>query len=1711
MTSIPDPKTRPSRIYLLAIDLLLALILLAGAYFRFVGLDWGEYQYLHPDERFLVWVGTDITPVKCADPAISPSDCPSDQKIWMGFSEYFDTVNSTLNPQNRGHGFYVYGTLPMFLTRYVVEWVYGHSGFNEMTDVGRALSALADLLTIYIVFLIAARVYDRRVGLLAAAFYAGTVLLIQQSHFFTMDTFLNLFICLAIYFAARVATQHIPDEQEGRYQDNPEQSINLSDPLEIGDGVPNGAVRVVPYAVPADSWSSAFSAEVAAFFKNPLFLLSLGFGVALGCAVASKLNAAPVALMLPAAFGLRYLSTPSSLRSRRLFEFVGYLAVGAIVSILVFRIFQPYAFSGPGFFGMMPNQRWVDNIREQRNQAAGDVDFPPALQWARRPIWFSAQNMVLWGLGLPLGILSWAGFLWAGWRMLADKKTGHPEFHRHVLLWGWTAFYFTWQSLQFNPTMRYQLPIYPTLVIFAAWAVIALYDLGKDHLEGGVRWGQVLAVALGGLVLLGTFAWAFAFTRIYTRLITRVAASRWIFQNIPGPVNLKMDTSDGEFNQPLSVPNGFSLQAGQPLTIDFTPRASGLLSEVFLPHALDISADPAIKEMTVEIWEAGMEEPLAVGTISSDFNSVADPRGDGYTLPLDEAITLEENTPYRLILSIDGGNGLLSLNGGAPANEGDWDDGLPLRTDGYDGFGGIYQPGLNFNMYTVDNAEKLTRFLGILDQTDYLLISSNRQWGSLPRLPERFPLTTAYYRSLLGCPEERSILSCYNAAKPGMFRGDLGYELVQVFQSDPSIGTFSINDQPAEEAFTVYDHPKVLIFKKTEDYDPARVKDILGSVDLSQVVHITPKKAGSYPANLMLPAARWAEQREGGTWAGLFDTSALQNRYPFVAVIIWYLSVALSGVLVYPILRLALPGLDDRGYPLARTFGMLLLSYLVWLAGSMRISSTRLMITVIVLIIALVSGILAYYQRGELKLPRGKRWTYFLVVEGLFLAFFLIDLWIRRANPDLWHPWKGGEKPMDFSYFNAILKSTTFPPYDPWYAGGYLNYYYYGLVMVGVLVKWLGIVPSIAYNLIIPTLFAMIAMGAFSVTWNLVAARNKAEVQAAQSGGNLRPAYLYWISLAGAVGMAVLGNLGTVRMILQGYQRLIAPGGVISDVGLFTRMLWTVQGFFKAFSGSSLPYGLGDWYWIPSRAIPAPGDVEPITEFPFFTVIYADLHAHLIALPVTLLALAFVIGIVLGRFRWKGVIGTAAGFLLGGLAIGALRPTNTWDFYTYLALGCVALVYAVWRYYQPPENASSHRLAVFYNLPDLSQRLLAAVGAVLLLVGLSILLYQPFSSWFALGYNKIDVWKGTHTPLSSYLVHWGVFLFVIIVWMVWETHDWLASTPLSSLKKLDPYKIFIQLALIFLLIAVVILTIALKVGIAWFVLPLAAWAGVLLLRPGMTDAKRIVLFLVGTGLILTLMVEAIVLRGDIGRMNTVFKFYLQVWTFFAISAAAGLGWLVLSLPAWSSRWRTAFQVTLAALVAGAMLYPMLSTMAKIEDRIDPRTPSTLDGMAFMQYANYVEEWGNMDLSQDYRAIRWMQENVKGSPVIVEANLRNLYRWGSRFSIYTGLPGVVGWEWHQQQQRAVLPGNWVSERIAEVDNFYLTPDIQQAVNFLKKYGVRYIILGQQERGHYNNPRLLQERGYADGLGLEKFAAANGDLWNEVYRDGDTVIYEVPQQN
>jgi hypothetical protein len=112
------------------------------------------------------------------------------------------------------------------------------------------------------------------------------------------------------------------------------------------------------------------------------------------------------------------------------------------------------------------------------------------------------------------------------------------------------------------------------------------------------------------------------------------------------------------------------------------------------------------------------------------------------------------------------------------------------------------------------------------------------------------------------------------------------------------------------------------------------------------------------------------------------------------------------------------------------------------------------------------------------------------------------------------------------------------------------------------------------------------------------------------------------------------------------------------------------------------------------------------------------------------------------------------------------------------------------------------------------------------------------------------------------------------------------------------------------------------------------------------------------------------------------------------------------------------------MLIGTALYPPLAARAKILDRFSQEAqPHTLDGMAYMDKAQYFDNNRDMKLAQDKAAIRWMLEYVEGSPVILEGNTPG-YRWGNRFAIYTGLPAVMGWDWHQRVRR---PGDWGERR------------------------------------------------------------------------------------
>ena len=639
-------------------------------------------------------------------------------------------------------------------------------------------------------------------------------------------------------------------------------------------------------------------------------------------------------------------------------------------------------------------------------------------------------------------------------------------------------------------------------------------------------------------------------------------------------------------------------------------------------------------------------------------------------------------------------------------------------------------------------------------------------------------------------------------------------------------------------------------------------------------------------------------------------------------------------------------------------------------------------------------------------------------------------------------------------------------------------------MLVGTPVKLLGIVPSIAYNFILPTLFAIVATSAFSIGWNLLDGRYPKGTSRRITDRGLR-SIVNGPSIAGlaaALLMAVLGNLGAVQMVFQAFARVGAPGGVITDSHFFQRLVWAGQGVYKNLAeGITLPIGRGEWYWNPSRTIP-PGPGNEITEFPFFTFLYSDLHAHMIVLMLALFVIAWALATVRARR-------TSLFSLVGGaLVIGALYPTNLSDIYTYLPVGLTALVYAIWRAKDAPQMRW---------LPDLSpkvKRIILTVLSLAVLTALSFWLYAPYRDAYSQAYSKLDPWTASRTPISSYLTHWGLYLFVIFSWLVWETRQWMAATPVSALKKLKPFQLLLELALALFIVFLLYLAYK-KVSVGWIALPLGAWAGILMLRPKQSDMKRLALFWIGTALLITVVVELYTVRGDIGRMNTIFKFYLQAWTLLAVSGGAAFAWMLFDFHTWLPRWRNAWQTILIILFACAVLYTITATTDKVSDRINVNAPHTLDSMEYMAHAEF---WDTtvMDLSQDYRAIRWMQENVQGSPVIVETNCPE-YRWCSRFTIYTGLPGVVGWNWHQRQQRALTPPNLITDRVDAIGNFYTTTDIAYARDFLAKYDVRYIVVGQLEGIYY------------PGNGLLKFELYNGTIWKTVYSDVQTTIYEVIQ--
>jgi hypothetical protein len=422
----------------------------------------------------------------------------------------------------------------------------------------------------------------------------------------------------------------------------------------------------------------------------------------------------------------------------------------------------------------------------------------------------------------------------------------------HLLPLIWVGGFFVFMGTRWAYSMRYFLPIYPFLCLFAAWALIELWQRlrceapseGASHVERGARKPRaILPALLMGGVLAGTFAWAWAFTgAVYRQDHTRIQASQWIYENIPASFHLAIETPEGLRHASVSAPEGLIITSLMPYVQPFSPLASGELAGLEISHAALLGPGKPGSLRIVVAADAAGENPLAEATLSVEYQE-NDPTGPALAAAFPGGRVEAGQIYYLIVSQVSGGS--VQVSRSVISNE-NWDEGLPVSLEGQVPAGQVYRF-LEMEVRWYDDENKRQMFLANLAQVDYIFLPSQRGIWSTCRLPRTYPMTMEYYRAL--------------------FDGRLGFDLAAVFTvplrfgplqiSDvggtvawnrtPSLPVFNNHLLAAEEAFSVYDHPPVWIFKKRPDFDLQAVNSLLEAIDLSQAVVQAPLEADGPP------------------------------------------------------------------------------------------------------------------------------------------------------------------------------------------------------------------------------------------------------------------------------------------------------------------------------------------------------------------------------------------------------------------------------------------------------------------------------------------------------------------------------------------------------------------------------------------------------------------------------------------------------------------------------------------------------------------------------------------------------------------------------------------------------------------------------------------------------------------------------------------------
>jgi len=689
----------------------------------------------------------------------------------------------------------------------------------------------------------------------------------------------------------------------------------------------------------------------------------------------------------------------------------------------------------------------------------------------------------------------------------------------------------------------------------------------------------------------------------------------------------------------------------------------------------------------------------------------------------------------------------------------------------------------------------------------------------------------------------------------------------------------------------------------------------------------------------------------------------------------WVVLIELLAVFSFAFLFWVLPKFADRGWGLSKIFGVLIFSYLIWILVSVKlISFTFIWTLVVFLVLAAVSAAIFYFKRKEFGKFFSANKKIIFRTELLFLGAFAVFALIRSFNPEIF--W--GEKPMDFTILNSLLRSEHFPPYEAWLTGFPLNYYYFGTFVVAAITKLSFVSSAFTYNFGLATTQALLFIGVFSLIFNITKKFS-------------------WGLLAG-LATAFLGNFESIALLVR---------------------------------GRPLDFG---FFWDTTRVIPS-----GIEEYPLWSFLFGDLHAHYLALPYLILPVAYLYGIYqeFPKVVSKAQIGL---YFLLSLSLGVMFITNSWNWPT-LALISILFIIALAmsasferKLYQPIKNVLPFVLGVI------------AVGASLLFV-------LPFF-FAAVQKSQGSGWEENNaTNLWQLVSVWGLFLIPIVFYLGYEFY----AKFLRKLKKSGIFTVLlIILALVFLAVNSFIPLIKQLqnpvTAIFSFLglLSLISWiASILRKEKGILLAKTILL-----ATFVALIFSQVYFFAD--KMNTIFKIYAQAWIWLALSGSILIYSIwpnVKKFPKWGKLtiYIFGFAILTGATLTFATDILINSTTSHVPAEIKKLNRPTLDGMAYLKIKDPDEA----------KAIEFLRK-IKGAPVILEAQKMS-YGDYMRISMNTGLPIIVGWDHHLKQRGN--PEAEIEARKVIVKEMYETKDTGRLKDLLKQYNVQYIYLGKLEKETY----------------------------------------------